>query len=227
MDHLSALPLGCRLLDIYQQIHISHTHAQRGGRTLRHPVGPHTAVEARQHTPPLNACWHLPAPHIFPARHFPNEGHEIDPRDLRQIDPFPPLNLLGGLRKKTRFSGRRRVAHSWHRQIQFERKIYSPPLVSRLSAVSVCVCEEIRLREVDIKDEGWASPNHWELVWEINNLVMTHLKLVGVGRGGFKPNGKLWNQWAKISGCEKNTTKPCVMVYTWDFFFSLKKPIGY
>ena len=146
MDHLSAQPLDCQLLDIYQQIHISHTHphlhanththTHRRRRTLRHPVGPRCGKPTNTHTDTHWALVDICQLHTFFCQAFSNEGHEIDPCDLRQIDPFPPLNLFHCL---GRCASRRR-AHTWHRQIQFERKIYLPSLVGFFcSAVCVCV----------------------------------------------------------------------------------------
>lgn len=143
MDHLSAQPLDCQLLDIYQQIHISHTHphlyANTHGRrrTLSHPVGALcgrrtlTNTHTDTHWTLVDIC----QLYTFFCQAFSNEGHEIDPCDLRQIDPFPPLNLFHSLQR----CASQRPAQQ-HRQIQFKRKIYSPSLVSLFSAVCVYVC---------------------------------------------------------------------------------------
>lgn len=94
MDHLSAQPLGCQLLDIYQQIHISLTHTHTYTRrerthTLSHRVGPHYGRRKPTAAQTERLLTFDSSTHFF-CRVFSNEEHEIDPCKLRQIDPSLP-----------------------------------------------------------------------------------------------------------------------------------------
>lgn len=75
MDHLSAQPLDCQLLDIYQQIHISHTHPQTHGEKDAHSVTllVLTVVEVHPQTPTQTQTERLltfASSTHFSARHF-------------------------------------------------------------------------------------------------------------------------------------------------------------
>ncbi len=77
MDHLSAQPLDCQLLDIYQQIHISHTrphlyaHTEKDAHSVTLLVL--TVVEVHPQTPTQTHTERLltfASSTHFSARHF-------------------------------------------------------------------------------------------------------------------------------------------------------------